>query len=261
MDVHHANTSSDVEIAEADSNVQRILQVLVPRFCREFPAFQDEARVADALDRAKKRIARGLRRGSVANLHGYAWVTLRHIATSWLRTGSGKLEQHLDGAPSHRVIDRLGATFGTAEEIESNILARELLARLTPDKRRVCLLRSAGFTGFEIAERCRMSPSALNTLLSRARNKLRGLARPRPTSSSRGRIGIISSARSQPSCQPLSRGRFSPPERVQSSTACARDTQGVARATAGHPRSVLSSPVARPDGSPPADSPAPSRSV
>lgn len=261
MDANQPVTLPNDGAADIDVNVQRILRAMVPRFRRQFPVFRDQAHVADALDQAAKRIARKQRRvGALANLHGYAWVALRRVAASWLRTGPGKLEQRLQQTRSHQVVERLTARFGTVEEIECRVLARELLSRLTGEERRVCWLRNAGFSSGEIAQRCGMSTRAIDTLLSRARSRLRPLTERRtlPLLRARGRVDR-KGTRYHP-MRPHTRIWPSSPENCRSSTTPHAGLHEVVRTTVGHSRSS-SSPLARPDGSPPADSPSPSRFV
>jgi len=65
------------------------------------------------------------------------------------------------------------ATYGTPEEIERNILLREVLATLTEEERLICILKKAGFSSQEIADRRGSSAAAVDTLLSRIKQKVR----------------------------------------------------------------------------------------
>src|SRR4051812_25732334 len=65
---------------------------LIPRLQREFPLLRDPALLMDVLEEAGRRILkRETRSGPIEHLHGYAWVTLRSVARSWLRRGSSRL--------------------------------------------------------------------------------------------------------------------------------------------------------------------------
>ena len=72
-----------------EPRIARALLRLLPRLRRQFPALNDEVVVTQILERAGHRIlARERRAGPIAQLYGYAWVTLRSVATSEVRRGS-----------------------------------------------------------------------------------------------------------------------------------------------------------------------------
>ena len=78
-----------------NARIESALTRLVPRFRKHFPTLQDEHDLTEVLEQAGRRIANRERQtGAVESLHGYAWVTLRNVATSCVRRGSGKLAQH-----------------------------------------------------------------------------------------------------------------------------------------------------------------------
>jgi RNA polymerase sigma factor (sigma-70 family) len=158
-------------------HVEDALTRLVPRLVRHFPVLRDESLLIDALETAGRKITNRERQsGPIEKLHGYAWVTLQNIATSQLRHGRGRLAQKLlESDESGVTLDALVAKTGTAEQIERSILLREVLAQLTPEERRVCIWKKAGFTSEEIAEYRGGTASAVHTLLSRARQKIRRL--------------------------------------------------------------------------------------
>ena len=158
-----------------DPRVEHTLLGLVPRFQREFPVFLDDSLLVQALDTAAHKIARRERQaGPVENLHGYAWVTLRSVALSWLRSGPGRIVQRTVTSPSGaRAIDGLQARAGAADQIERQILLREILDRLTPDERLVCLWKKAGYSSADIAAHRGTSAGAVDTLFSRTREKVR----------------------------------------------------------------------------------------
>jgi RNA polymerase sigma factor (sigma-70 family) len=158
-----------------DPRVETALLSLIPRFRREYPPFHDDSLLVQALDLAAQKIARRERQaGPVENLYGYAWVTLRSVAVSWLRSGSGQVVQRtVTSASSARAIDGLSATAGSVDQIERQILLREILDRLTPDERLVCIWKKAGFSSAEIAAHRGTSAGAVDTLFSRTRDKVR----------------------------------------------------------------------------------------
>jgi DNA-directed RNA polymerase specialized sigma24 family protein len=72
-------------------------------------------------------------------------------------------------------LDAVAARTGTPEQIERAILLQEVLAHLTPEERRVCIWKKAGYTSEEIAEYRGGTASAVHILLFRAREKIRRL--------------------------------------------------------------------------------------
>lgn len=155
-------------------HVEAALVRLVPRLRREFPLIRDQSSLTDLLEEAGRRIAtRERRSGPIENLHGYAWVTLRSVATSWMRGGSGRLAQNTLGSEdSETALDATSASYGAPEQIERNILWREVLAQLTREERLVCTRKEMGFSSREIARLRGTSAGAVDTLLSRAKQKL-----------------------------------------------------------------------------------------
>ena len=112
-------------------------------------------------------------RGRFENLHGYAWVTLRSVATSWLRGGSGRLAQNTLGSEdSETALDATPASYGAPEQIERSILWREVQAQLTREERLVWMRKEMGFSSREIATLRGTSAGAVDTLLSRAKQRL-----------------------------------------------------------------------------------------
>lgn len=158
-------------------NVEHALTSLVPRLLRQFPALHDEPLLIAALENAGRKIANRERQsGPIEKLHAYAWVTLQNTAKSQLRQGRGRLAQRLLESDRHGVsLDGVATGMGTAEQIERGILLREVFAHLTPGERRVCLWKQAGFTSLEIAAYRGGTAAAVDTLLSRARQKIRRL--------------------------------------------------------------------------------------
>ena len=122
------------------------------RLRRHFSALQDETAVTEILEEAGRRIALRERRGRpIEKLHGYAWVTLRSVATSRMRLGSTQLIQRtLESNASAARLAASSAVLGSVEQIESDILLREVLAQLSPDERLICVWKTSGFSSEEI---------------------------------------------------------------------------------------------------------------
>ena len=145
------------------------------RLQRQFPALQDEVALTEVFEEAGRRIAnREQRAGPIEKLHGYAWVTLRSVATSWMRRGSSRLTQRTLGADeSQAALSTVATEAGTPEQVERDILLREVFAQVTADERMVCIWKKAGFSSQEIAQHRGSSAAAVDTLFSRAKQKIR----------------------------------------------------------------------------------------
>lgn len=159
--------------------IASVLHRLVPRFRKQFPTLCDEQDLTEILEQAGRKIAhREQQVGPIEKLHGYAWVTLRNIAASWVRRGSGRLKQHtLDSAESETALAGLPAEIGTPDQIERAILVREVQAQLSRQERLVLGWKKAGFSSEEIAKFRGTSVGAVDALFSRAKHKIRALLR------------------------------------------------------------------------------------
>lgn len=157
------------------ARIERVLASLRPRLRRQFPALQDDVAVTEVLEEAGRRIARReARAGPIEKIHGYAWVTVRSVATSHVRRGSIQLIQKtLESEASQALIASVAAESGSAEQIERNILLHEVLDTLPREEKLVCMWKLAGFSSQEIAQFRGRSVVAVDTLFSRAKQKLR----------------------------------------------------------------------------------------
>jgi hypothetical protein len=91
-----------------------------------------------------------------------------------LRRGSSRLTQRTLGADeSQAALSTVATGSGTPEQIERDILLREVLAQMTADERLVCLWKTAGFSSEEIAHHRGSSAAAVDTLFSRTKQKIR----------------------------------------------------------------------------------------
>lgn len=158
-----------------DARIERALSRLLPRLRRQFSVLQDDVTLTEIMEEAGRRIAKHEEHdGPLEKLNGYAWVTLRSVATSRMRLGASRLMHHtLDPEESRSRLVRVQAATGTPEEIERQILLKEALALLSPDERRICLRKAAGFSSQEIAVRDGRTANAVDTLFSRAKDKIR----------------------------------------------------------------------------------------
>lgn len=175
-----------------NARIESALTRLVPRFRKHFPTLQDEHDLTEVLERAGRRIANRERQtGAIERLHGYAWVTLRNVATSCVRRGSGKLAQHtLNSYESETALAELPAETGTPEQIELAILISEVQTHLSAQERLVLGWKKAGFSSEEIAQFRGTSIGAVDALFSRAKHKIRTLLRVQQNGgSARKRLG------------------------------------------------------------------------
>lgn len=176
------------------SRIERVLIRLAPRLRRQFPLLQDDVTLIEVLEEAGTRIcSREDHGGPVEKLYGYAWVTLRSIATSQMRRGAIRLIQNtLEPEAGRAQIASVPAQDGSAAQIERDILMREVLETLSPEEQLVCVWKKAGFSSEEIARFRGRSVVAVDTLFSRAKQKVRtalGLASARATRASRKPAG------------------------------------------------------------------------
>ena len=157
--------------------LEQVLCRLAPRLRRQFPALNDEVVVAEVLEEAARRITEQEKRcGVIEKLHGYAWVTIRHVAISRMRRTSIRLAQNtLESEASQVALSSAASTRGSPEEIERDVLLHEILAQLTPEERLICIWKKAGFSSKQIAKRRRSSAAAVDTLFCRVKQKIRRL--------------------------------------------------------------------------------------
>jgi RNA polymerase sigma factor (sigma-70 family) len=177
MDHLHVPKLLDERGNPLSSRIEGVLRSLIPKFRKRFPAVRDELDLTEILEEAGNRIAsREQRSGPLEKLHGYAWVTLRTVAASWMRRGSNRLRHRTVGAEeSQALLSTLPAQSGSLEQIEHNILLREAMDHLSEDEWIVCNLKKMGFSGEQIAKQRGSSTAAAEMVFSRAKQKLRSL--------------------------------------------------------------------------------------
>lgn len=155
--------------------IQRALTGLLPKVRRQFPSLRDDIVLAEVVEEAGRRIAnREERGGPIEQLHAYAWVTLRSVATSHVRKPSNRLIRDTVGSTAGAIhLASVQASYGSPDEIERDILIREALEALSEEERVVCMWKTAGYSAQEIAKSQGRSVVAVDTLFSRAKQKLR----------------------------------------------------------------------------------------
>jgi DNA-directed RNA polymerase specialized sigma24 family protein len=157
------------------ARIEGVLRRLLPRLRREFPALQDDVAQVEVLEEAGRRLViREARTGAIEKINGYAWVTIRSVALSRLRHGSGRLLQRtLASEASDAALSRVAALDGSADQIEQRILLREILAPLTRDEQQVCVWKFMGFSSQEIAQRRGSTVAAVDMLFFHAKEKMK----------------------------------------------------------------------------------------
>jgi DNA-directed RNA polymerase specialized sigma24 family protein len=91
-----------------------------------------------------------------------------------MRLGSSKLHQKtLDSDAGNARLLATPTSRGTAAEVEQAVLLRELLQTLSREERMICLWKKAGFSSQEIALHQRRTVVAIDTIFSRAKQKIR----------------------------------------------------------------------------------------
>ena len=175
-------TLVDEHGAPFEPRVARVLTQMRVKLQRQFPACRDELLAVDVLEEAGRRLLRRERRsGPIANLYGYAWVTIRSVVTSRLRRGDARVAEHTVCARDlETLVSTRGVTRHTVADLERRVLLRQILAGLSEDERRVCAMKAAGYTAGEIAEVVGRTAASVDTLYSRAKAKARQLTSRRP---------------------------------------------------------------------------------
>jgi RNA polymerase sigma factor (sigma-70 family) len=163
------------------AHIQIVLRSLLPRLRRDFPTLQDDTLITEIVEAAGRKVVDAERRlGPLEEgLHGYAWVTVRSVALSRVRRVREGLNQAtLEVQSNLGFAPNTPASLGTAEAVEREILLREMFAMLSPDERRVALLKKMGYSSQEIAERRGSSAAAVDMMYSRVRAKIRAALEP-----------------------------------------------------------------------------------
>lgn len=157
--------------------IQQVLYALLPRLRRQFPTLRDEAVVTELVEKAGQQItAYEGKYGPVEKLHGFAWVTLRNTVFSALRRSPQLIEAAtLPTEESLAILARTPADAGSAEEIEQEVLQRELLDCLTDKEQTISIWKKAGFSSKEIAQHLGISVSSVDTTWFRVRQMLKDL--------------------------------------------------------------------------------------
>jgi RNA polymerase sigma factor (sigma-70 family) len=157
-----------------EERLLKALNDLLPRFRRRFPAIQDEVEITEVFEEAVRRIQKRERQaGPIEKLRGYAWKALESIGVSVHRRSAMQIRvNRVEARTGPEIVSRLQAWEGSAEQIERDILLREIEATLTPEEARIFHLKSLGFSSEEIAKSRGSSVNSVDKVMSRLKQKI-----------------------------------------------------------------------------------------
>ena len=164
------------------ADIQEALRNVLPQLRRGFPSLSnDDLQIVEILEEAGRRIENHESAADeVGNLEAYAWAIVQNVAKSRLQRSSMRLVRStLSSDDSEAMLERLPARFGSAEQIESDILYREIQAQLTVKEQRLCAYKKLGLSVREIAREQGMSVMSVNTHFYRIKRKIRALRESR----------------------------------------------------------------------------------
>ena len=167
------------------TRLQGVLLPLTARLQRQFPALNDDCTLTEVLEESGRRIAaREERKGSLDNLHAYAWVVVRRMASLRLRHDQWAVASAtLTSAESEMALRGMPAGFATSEQIFNDMLCKELLAQLNAIEQHIVKGKHAGQSDDEIARGCGTSRrtifNAWRRLKRKMLNRTQGVS-PRP---------------------------------------------------------------------------------
>jgi RNA polymerase sigma factor (sigma-70 family) len=171
---------SNIVLADANGQplserFQKVLRDLLPRLRRAFPNLRDEAVITNILEQAGQRISeREERYGTLAELHGYTWTTVKNAVISMQR-GSDHMVQKasIRSAEADWMLAQLPAGSSDAASIEEAVLLSQALERLTAQEKQIAIWKKAGFSVEEIASHLNVSPGSVHQMYFRMRHRLR----------------------------------------------------------------------------------------
>ena len=160
-----------------DERLHKALNDLLPRFRRRFPAIQDEVEITEVFEEAARRIEKRERQsGPIEKLRGYAWKALESIGVSAHRRSTMQVRlKRVESRTGPDIVSRLPASDGSVEQIERDILLREIEASLSPEEARIFHLKALGFSSDEIAQHRGSSVNSVDKVMSRLKHKFRAL--------------------------------------------------------------------------------------
>jgi DNA-directed RNA polymerase specialized sigma24 family protein len=174
------HTLLDDDGSPLSPRIQSVLRALRLRFRSRLQRIDDELFVTEVFEEAGRRIvAHEAEHGQVEDLEAFAWTVVLNVARSRLARSSMRIiDATLDHEASDAVLRALPARDGTREQIETDILVQQILARMTPEERDLYWSKAWGHSVREIARACGKSEGHVNTLVWRMRLKIRDLLEP-----------------------------------------------------------------------------------
>ena len=164
----------DVNGKPVEDRLSKVLNALLPRFRRRFPAIQDDVEVTEVFEEAARRITKRERAsGPIERLGGYAWKALESIGVSTQRRGSMQIRfNSVEPRTGPEIVSRLRAWDGSVEEIERGILLRELEAHMTPEEAWIFQQKALGYSSEDIAKLRGSSVNSVDKVMSRLKHKI-----------------------------------------------------------------------------------------
>ena len=161
------------------SHVQQVLRDLAPRLQRYLPSLTDEVLFTEILEEAGRKIRHHEETvGPIEKLHAYAWVTVKSTATSRMGRSAMRIAlRRMRAEQGDSAIGTLRASVGSPEQIEADILLEEMLARMTPEERMLCVWKKLGYSSRQIAKEQGTSIERVNTFFFRLKRRIREVLR------------------------------------------------------------------------------------
>lgn len=170
----------DSDGSPLEPRIQRVLRVLRLRFGDRLSRIDGDVFVTEVFEDAGRRIvAHEGAHGRVEDLEAFAWTVVLNVARSRLARSSMRIiGATLDHEASDAVLRTLHTSDGSREQIETDVLVQQLLARMTPEERDLYWWKAWGHSVREIARACGKSEGHVNTLVYRMRLKIKELLQP-----------------------------------------------------------------------------------
>ena len=161
-----------------DERLSKVLNALLPRFRRRFPAIQDDVEVTEVVRGGRAphhqtRTQRPDRSRSLEAMPGRRW---RASACRCSDAASMQIRvNRVESRTGPDIVSQLRAWDGSVEEIERGILLRELEAHMTPEEAWIFHLKAFGFSSEEIAKLRGSSVNSVDKVMSRLKQKIHAL--------------------------------------------------------------------------------------
>ena len=167
----------DADGKPVDDRLTKVLNALLPRFRRRFPAIQDDVEITEIFEEAARRISKRERAsGPIEKLGGYAWKALESIGVSLQRRGSMQVRfNSVEPRAGFDIVSQLRGWDGSVEEIERTILLQELEAQMTPEEAWIFQQKALGVSSEEIARERGSSVNSVDKAMSRLKQKIHAL--------------------------------------------------------------------------------------